>query len=148
MVFVHLRFSLIGLKHLCPKVVWRNQPHPGFPLYRLLLPSNIIDQGEELIFAAFTLMFIKLNRMLYTLKAAITADLKAKSGICLSSAAPWKLEAGISLIYATKQQAITNNSLPLPVKNTWHQDFQLREGGGGLMWVTSLCPVGYLNLGT
>ncbi|MGO2498888.1 MAG: hypothetical protein ACTH6I_12830 [Vibrio litoralis] len=47
-----------------PKVVWRNQPHPRFPLCRLLLPSVIIYQGEELIFAAFTLMFTMVNRML------------------------------------------------------------------------------------
>ncbi len=50
------RLSLFGqmpfLKCLCLKGVWRNQPHPRFPLYQLLLPSGFIYQGEELIFVA------------------------------------------------------------------------------------------------
>lgn len=41
-------------KCLCLKGVWRNQPHPRFPLYQLLLPSRFIYQGEELIFTVVT----------------------------------------------------------------------------------------------
>ncbi len=41
------------------------------------------------------------------------------------------LNIGMFFLYAntTKQQAFTNNSFPLPMKNTWQQDIQPSEGG-------------------
>ena len=53
--------QLSTFKCLCLKGVWRNQPHPRFPLYQLLLPSSFIYQGEELFFVAATFIFISIS---------------------------------------------------------------------------------------
>ncbi|MCF7353176.1 hypothetical protein [Vibrio sp. CK2-1] len=129
------RFSLFGqllfFNVYCLKVVWCNQPHPRFPLYQLLLPSGFIYQGEELIFAAATFIFISRNQSVVSVfEIVIPAELKREQ-----ESTNHELNIGMFFLYAdtTKQQAITNHSLPLPTKNTWHQDIQPREGGGGLM---------------